>query len=131
MRAHLAAKDILDPTASTVVAELEEQGYLDDARYAELFAEDRRNLDDWGPGRIRRRLSALGVDRDLIEAAVGVRDRDDELAAALDLLARRFPDPPRDPRTHNRALAMLARKGFGVELAGDALRAHARSSTTG
>ena len=33
-----------------------EQGYLDDARYAQRFAEDRRTLDAWGAERIERRL---------------------------------------------------------------------------
>ena len=35
-----------------------EQGYLDDARYAQRFAEDRRTLDAWGAERIERRLLA-------------------------------------------------------------------------
>ena len=33
---------------AVVVGELCEQGYLDDARYAQRFAEDRRRLDGWG-----------------------------------------------------------------------------------
>ena len=63
-RRYLEGKRV-DPAAITAaVAELAEQGYLDDARYAQRFAEDRRRLDAWGSDRIARRLRELGVDRE-------------------------------------------------------------------
>ena len=49
----------------------------------------------------------------------------DELAAACELLARRFPVPPDTPRDRERALGFLVRKGYEPELAYDALRRHA------
>ena len=45
-----------------VVARAGRAGYLDDARFAQRFAEDRRRLDGWGAERIERRLRALGVE---------------------------------------------------------------------
>src|SRR5215210_2117668 len=123
--ARVLARKRVDPeTAAAVIAELREQGYLDDARYAQRFTEDRRRLDAWGPERIERRLAELGVDREHIEAAVGPRDVQGELAAALELLARRFPQPPATPRDRDRALGVLARKGYDLELAYDAVRRH-------
>ena len=50
-----------------------EGGYVDDARYAQRFAEDRRRLDGWGAERIEQRLRALGVEPDVVAAAVGER----------------------------------------------------------
>jgi regulatory protein len=48
MHRYLEGKGV-DPAAITATAaELSTQGYLDDARYAQRFAEDRRELDDWG-----------------------------------------------------------------------------------
>jgi regulatory protein len=108
-----------------VVGELLEQGYLDDARYAQRFADDRRRLDGWGAERIERKLRSLGVDADLIAAAVAEQDHAAELEAALALLERRFPEPPATPRDLERALGMLVRKGYELELAHDALRRHA------
>ncbi len=61
---HLAGKEIDEAAIDGAIETLERQGYLDDARYARTFAEDRRRLDDWGPERIERRLLALGVDGD-------------------------------------------------------------------
>jgi regulatory protein len=121
----LGTKRVEPATIETVVAELCEQGYLDDASYAQRFAEDRRRLDGWGAERIERKLLSLGVDRELVAAAVGEQDQEGELAAALELLGRRFPESPRAPRERDRALGVLLRKGYGLELAHDALRRHA------
>ena len=120
----LAAKRVEPAAIETVLAELLEQGYLDDASYAQRFADDRRRLDAWGAERIERKLLSLGIDRELIAAAVGDQDHAGEIEAALELLARRFPDPPQTPRERDRALGMLVRKGYELELAYDALRRH-------
>ena len=124
LRRHLAAKDVGEQDAEAAIAEVARMGYLDDARYARTFAEDRRNLDGWGSARIERRLVELGVDRDHIAAALGARDGGEELQAALELLRRRFRDAvPTGERERERALGMLVRKGYELELAYDAVRA--------
>jgi regulatory protein len=121
----LAGKRVEPSAIETVVGELREQGYLDDASYARRFAEDRRRLDAWGADRIERKLLSLGVDRELVAAALGEQGQEDEMAAASELLARRFPAPPETPRDRDRALGMLVRKGYDLELAYDVLRRHA------
>ena len=125
MARHLADKRVEPAAIETVLGELREQGYIDDASYARRFAEDRRRLDAWGAERIQRRLRSLGIDPELIAAAVGEQDAGGELEAALEILARRFPEPPQTPRERDRALGVLLRKGYGLELAHDALRRHA------
>ena len=120
----LARKRVEPAVIDTVVGELCEQGYLDDERFAQRFAEDRRRLDGWGAERIERRLLALGIDGDLVAAAVECQDANGELEAALELLRRRFPDPPATPRDCERALGVLVRKGYELELAHDAIRRH-------
>jgi regulatory protein len=121
----LAAKRVEPDAIEAVVAELSEQGYLDDESYAQRFADDRRRLDGWGAERIERRLLSLGVDREVVAAAVGAQEAGAELEAALAILARRFPEPPSTPRERDRALGVLLRKGYGLELAHDAIRRHA------
>ena len=56
----LARKRVEPAVIDAVVGELCEQGYLDDARYAHRFADDRRRLDGWGAERIERRLREVG-----------------------------------------------------------------------
>jgi|SRR5215208_2582930 len=121
----LAGKRVEAALIDEVVGELLEQGYLDDARYARQFAEDRRRLDQWGAERIERRLRSLGIHPDALAGALDVRDHGEELEAAVALLRRRFPEPPATPRDCERALGMLIRKGYELELAHDALRRHA------
>jgi regulatory protein len=121
----LARKRVEPAVIHVVVAELCDQGYLDDARFAQRFAEDRRRLDGWGAERIERRLLALGVEAELIAASVGDRGHAEELDAAVALLRRRFPEPPATPRDCERALGVLVRKGYELELAHDAIRRHA------
>jgi regulatory protein len=121
----LAKRRVEPAVIDTVVGELCEQGYLDDESFARRFADDRRRLDGWGAERIERRLAALGVDRDLIAAAVGEQDHGAELEAALAILRRRFPDPPATARDCERALGLLVRKGYELELAHEAIRRHA------
>ena len=126
MRRYLEGKRVDPPTIDDAIAALTEQGYLDDDRYARRFAEDRRELDPWGAERIARRLLAVGVDRALVEAALADQQAEDELGAAVALLRRRFAAPPTDDRERNRALGVLARKGYELELAHDAIRAFER-----
>lgn len=124
MHAHLKGRGVPETVATAVIDTVSEQGYLDDARFAERFAADRRSLDHWGAERIERRLGELGVSRELVAGALVELRPGNELQAALDLLERRFPEPPRDDRGRNRALGLLVRRGYELELAHDALRLH-------
>jgi regulatory protein len=119
----LLGKRVAPQVIDQVVAELVEQGYVDDASYARRFAEDRRRFDAWGAERIERRLLAAGVAPEHIAAALG--DGEGELDAALALLRRRVPQPTATPRERDRALGLLLRKGYEAELAYDAVRRHA------
>jgi regulatory protein len=121
----LLGKRVEPAVADQVVTELIELGYLDDARYAERFAEDRRRLDGWGSDRIARRLRELGVDQEAIEAAAAAQDPEAERTAALELLRRRCPQPPTTRTERDRALGILIRRGYSPELALDAVRRHA------
>ena len=125
VKRYLEDKRVEPEAIGLVLDELLEMGYLNDARFASTFADDRRRLDAWGNERIERRLLALGVDRDTVRAALAEQDGASELEAAVALLRRRFPQPPETPRDRDRALGMLVRKGYELELAYDALRRHA------
>jgi regulatory protein len=124
-------EDCTQKEADAAVEELLELGYLDDARYARLFVEDKRNLESWGTERIQRALAERGVERDVISAALSAAATgadESELDRAVELLRRRFPEPAvEDARGRERAFGMLVRKGYDSELAGDAVRCWIRS----
>jgi regulatory protein len=122
VRAHLGRANTSPELIDETVGELVQLGYLDDARYARCFAEDRRNLDGWGSERIRRRLIELGLERGLAEETAEPVDAEQELRAALTLLQRRLRTAPTDARGRQRALQLLIRRGYEQELAYDAVR---------
>jgi regulatory protein len=130
LRRHLASRDVEEAAIDATLATLVREGLLDDARYARTFAEDRRALDGWGPERIERALLAAGVGGELVAAALGVRDAGDELDAAVTLLRRRCREVPATDRERERALGLLVRKGYDLELAYDAVRAFERAAAS-
>jgi regulatory protein len=146
LRCHLLGRDLDPAGVEAAVAELTEAGYVDDARFARLFTEDKRELQQWGTARIRRALLSLGIDRDIVDAALAEPGGTSlgaepaarctrlaesmatggELERAVALLERRFPDPPRERRERQRALGMLLRRGYELDLALEALATHTR-----
>lgn len=124
VRRHLLSREVDEVSAATAIEELVEQGVLDDVRFARLFVQDKRELEQWGNERIRRGLVARGIDPELADAALAAAES--ELRRALGLLRQKFPQPPHGRRDRERALGLLLRKGYEAELALDALDAHAR-----
>jgi regulatory protein len=124
LRTYLEGKRAEPEAIEAALEELAEAGVLDDARYAQRFAEDKRSLDHWGSERIERELHRRGVDAELVAAALAGQGRGEELEAALELLSVRFPTPPDDDRQRDRAWRLLVRRGYESELAYEAVRAH-------
>lgn len=127
IRAHLERAGVDSHDTEQAIAALIEDGQLDDARFARLFAQDKRELDGWGSDRIRQVLLTRGVDRDVIADALAQPGSGEEMERARELLRRRFPGGEWDRRERDRALGVLVRKGYDVELALDAIAAHARA----
>jgi regulatory protein len=126
LRTCLERKRVGPEAIDEAVAELREAGLVDDARYAHRFAEDKRDLERWGRERIARDLHRRGVAPEIVEAALGDRSGDDELATALELLEARLP-PPADDRERDRAWRLLVRRGYEAEIAYEAVRRHGGS----
>ena len=143
VRARLERAEIPVAEIDAAIDELTQFGYLNDARYAVVFTQDKRNLESWGNDRIARKLRERGVDCDVIDTALaengsigedqppGHGGAGSELDRAVVLLRQRFPAGPTDHRDRERGFGVLARKGYDSELAADAVRAWARSASVG
>ena len=124
LRTFLERKRVEPDAIADAVEELTAAGFLDDARFARRFAEDKRELERWGTERIARDLHRRGIAPDLIERVVADRTREAELGTALLLLEQRMPAAPRDDRERDRAWRLLVRRGYDAEVAHEAVRRH-------
>jgi regulatory protein len=125
VRAHLRRKGIDPPDVERSIQALADHGHLDDARFARLFVQDKRELDGWGGERIRQTLLSRGIDVELVQDALADEQVDSEFERALAVLRRRFPTQLSDRRDRERALGVLLRKGYDADLALEAIAAHA------
>ena len=121
----LRERGVEEAEVDEVVGQLIETGGLDDADFAKRFAEDKRELKGWGPDRIREALEARGVGSEHVEAALAADDEDSQLERATAALAERgFSCVSDDERA--RALGLLARRGFPLEVGYAAVRSRER-----
>lgn len=114
----LRERGVSEDQTDAVIDHLASIGTLDDARFAARFSEDKRELSGWGSDRIRAALIERGICRDEIEAALS--DDGEELARAQALLEESGVDLE-DDHGRQRALGLLARRGYPSELAYEAI----------
>jgi regulatory protein len=122
----LGERGVEEDARIEVLTRLVEDGSIDDERFARRYAEDKRELAGWGPDRIRAALADRGTPEDLIETALGAEDEEAVVARATAMLSRSGTEVA-DERGRQRALAQLARRGFPLEAAYDAVRALERN----
>jgi regulatory protein len=127
LRGWLAEREVGEGEIEEVIALLAEAGAIDDASFARRYAEDKRQLAGWGPDRIAKALEARGVAREHVEAALGGDDEADQLERAESLLSDRGLSCDSE-RERERALSMLVRRGYPLELAYEAVRGAERRS---
>ena len=104
-----------------MIAQLVEAGAIDDASFARRYAEDKRTLAGWGPDRIAAALQGRGVALGHIEAALEGEGAEAQLERAAALLSDRGMACA-DERERERALGLLVRRGYPLELAYEAVR---------
>jgi regulatory protein len=107
------------------IRSLTEAGELDDRRFAQRYAEDKRALRGWGSERIRAALASRGIADSLVELVLEDDSEEAEVERACELLMRRN-QPLAEETDRARALAYLARRGYGYEVAHEAIRVTAR-----
>ncbi|MDH3197055.1 MAG: RecX family transcriptional regulator [Candidatus Krumholzibacteria bacterium] len=113
----LAAMAIVERVRGGILAELEEQGLVDDARFAREYVHARAEARAEGPHRLRRDLRKRGVARAVIdEVLAGGFDRERQEAMARTLVARKLGGGAVDERAVRRMADLLRRKGFDYEV---------------
>jgi SOS response regulatory protein OraA/RecX len=111
----------------TAIGRLIEAGELDDEQFVRRYAEDKRALRGWGPERIREALASRGVPDGLVELALEDDSEPAQVGRACKLLVQRN-QPLEGEAARARALGLLTRRGFGYEVAHQAIREAARQA---
>ena len=96
-------------TARSAVRKMEELELVDDFRFATLKAEYMLNVKKQPFSAIRRKLSSLGVDKDIIDNVIlnfGVEDQTEEI---IHLLNTKYASKLSQPQ---KVMASLVRRGF-------------------
>jgi regulatory protein len=117
----LRARGVGSDEVEEVVDRLVSSGVLDDARYARQYAEDKRQLKQWGSERIRAALLDRGVASNDVDEALADLGPEQELELAERLLRERGAELS-SALERQRALALLVRRGYDSEVAYEAIR---------
>ena len=117
MRTRVEPGDRGDAIVATIVKRLKENGYLDDAAYAEVFARLRQQNEKLGQRRVRQSLTQKGVSAPIVTAAVDARyaDTNEETLARQYLDRKRIPKPE-SPKDTARVMRRLVAAGFSTNV---------------
>lgn len=111
-------------TVEMVLYKLEREKLLDDADFARQWVES-RSTHKLGRSRIAQELRRKGISQEEAEEALEAIDDEEQLSGAVELAAKAAAriKPGEDPRkSANRILGMLSRRGYGWDVAREAIR---------
>ena len=114
LRGKLHQRDFDDEVIATVIARLQEDGYLSEARFAEAFLRMRMRAGE-APWLAAQKARRRGLEEEALQDALQVaKDDFDALAVCREMLKRRDPQGLRhsDARIWQRQARFLQNKGF-------------------
>ncbi len=119
MQARLRQWGITGNDAAIIIKMLEQEGYIDEERYAKAFANDRSKHAGWGKNKIAWQLKAKNIAHSAIQNAIDTIDEDEyaeNMDKAMAAKARTMNEP--DPaKRKNKLLRFAMARGFEYELA--------------
>lgn len=118
LQGKLLGRGVCDQDAEAVLARLQQEGWLNDRRYAERFAESALSSGRFYGLRLRMEMRRRGFGAGLADEVLGALEGHfDEAAEVRDIVCHRYPGfvfssaPERDKR---RIIGYLQRRGFGL-----------------
>jgi len=117
MRQRVEPGDRGDAVIANTITRLKENGYLDDAAYAEIYARLRQQNEKLGQRRVSQNLTQKGVSREIVTDAVEARyaDTDEEALARQHLERKRIRKPANEKETA-RVMRRLVAAGFSTSV---------------
>ena len=126
VRAKLAARDVAEGDLEAVLLRLQQEGWLDDRRYAERFAEVALSSGRYYGVRLRLEMRRRGLTPDIVkEILAPLLAESDEISEIRSAAERRYPGfsySAASDRDKRRVIGFLQRRGFGFSSIMRALR---------
>lgn len=113
--AKLKKAELSEADAYEVMQTLKEEKFLSDLRYATAFARDKASLSGWGEVKIRYALSAKGISRADIEAALSEIDSgsaEEKMRKVLEVKYRMLRE---DPQCYLKLLRFALGRGYAYD----------------
>ena len=101
--------------AEAVVAALQEEGFVDDRRYAAAFAREKSGLSGWGPVKVRSALLARQIPREVIAGALEEIDPDRAAARLEKVLETKWKTLADDPQGRLKLSRFALSRGYDYE----------------
>jgi regulatory protein len=119
----LKAMEVPEAQQEDIVKYLEEEGYLNEQRFARAFAEGKFRIKNWGRLKIRAELKARRISDVLIKDAVSLVCQEDYYKVLKVLIRKKISTEKRIPeeKLKFKILRYAYSKGFEADLASDAL----------
>jgi regulatory protein len=118
LRTKLCAREFSDADAETVVLRLTAEGWLNDQRFAERFAEAALATGRFFGPRLRLEMRRRGVPAELVDNILRqMQGEHDEGEGARSVLERRYPAfsfKTATDKEKRRVIGFLQRRGFGL-----------------
>ena len=114
LRGKLLARGVLPEQADAALARIQEAGWQDDARFAEMLVRSRAGQ-GYGPVRIRAELAVHGLPETLIEEAMAAAQADWEALVSRQLRRRYGAGLADDLAMQRKAADFLWRRGFELD----------------
>lgn len=121
MKKALKALDGDRDKAEKVVETLVKEKFIDDLRYSSAFARDKASLAGWGQAKIRYMLSAKGISKEVMTAALGEIDGEKAADKLERLMANKFKSLKDDPQCRMKMLRFALGRGYDYEEASSVL----------
>lgn len=126
VRQKLAAREVAEGDIETVILRLQHEGWLDDGRYAERFAESALSSGRYYGTRLRLEMRRRGFTPDVVSVTLApLLAESDEISEVKSATERRYPGfsySAASDRDKRRVVGFLQRRGFGLSAIMRALR---------
>lgn len=126
VRQKLASREVAEGDLEAVILRLQREGWLDDRRYAERFAESALSSGRYYGTRLRLEMHRRGFTPDVVnEILAPLLAESDEISEVRSAAERRYPGfsySAASDRDKRRVVGFLQRRGFGFSAIMRALR---------